>query len=238
MIKLYTFPAAFGLRNVSPFCLKVEMALTHLGIPFEIVEMSDPRKAPKGKLPYIDADGQIIADSELILCHLDDATEGRLYGELTPMQRAEGYAFTRLVEDHLYWIMVASRWLDESWFPNVKDGFFGFVPTLLRNVASGMARRQMRRTYDLHGLGRHSLDEQQGFARRDLAAISDVVSGQPFIVSDKLTAFDFTVAGLLAGLIDNQPETWMTRIAADYPALREYAERVQGTVGVFARFNR
>ena len=31
MIQLYTFPEAFGLRNVSPFCLKIEMALTWLG---------------------------------------------------------------------------------------------------------------------------------------------------------------------------------------------------------------
>ena len=59
MIKLYTFPPACGLRNVSPFCLKVEMALSYLEIPFEIVEISDPRKAPKGKLPYVDIDGQI-----------------------------------------------------------------------------------------------------------------------------------------------------------------------------------
>ena len=35
MIGLYTFPEAFGLRNVSPFCLKVEMALHHLGERYE-----------------------------------------------------------------------------------------------------------------------------------------------------------------------------------------------------------
>ena len=40
----------------------------------------------------------------------------------------------------------------------------------------------------------------------------------------------------LAGLIDNEPATWLTHVAADYPALGEYAERVQDAVGVFARF--
>ena len=38
MIQLETFPPAFGLRNVSPFCLKTEMLLTSLQLPFEIIE--------------------------------------------------------------------------------------------------------------------------------------------------------------------------------------------------------
>lgn len=237
MIKLYTFPAAFGLRNVSPFCLKVEMALAWLEIPFEILETPDPRKGPKGKLPFVEIDGEIISDSELILHRLDEMTNGRLYGELTEKQKAQGYAFTRLAEDHLYWILVASRWLDKSWFENIKEGFFGAAPAVLRSAVSGIAQRKVRQTYDLHGLGRHNLKEQEEFARRDLAAISDAVSTQLFIVGNTVTAFDFTVASMLAGMLDNTPPTWLTKVAEEYPALREYAERVQKTVGVFARLN-
>lgn len=49
MNTVYIFPPAFGLRNASPFCLKIEMALRYLNIEFTIEEVSDPRKAPKGK---------------------------------------------------------------------------------------------------------------------------------------------------------------------------------------------
>jgi glutathione S-transferase len=106
---------------------------------------------------------------------------------------------------------------------------------VLRSAVSGIAQRKVRQTYDLHGLGRHNLKEQEEFARRDLAAISDVVSTQPFIVGESLTAFDFTLGSMLAGLLDNKPATWITKVAEEYPALREYAERVQKTVGVYAR---
>ena len=123
MIKLYAFPEAFGLRNVSPFCLKVEMALTYLNDEYEIVEESNPRKSPKGKLPYIVINGESIADSEIILEHLDQIHNGALYGHLSDDEYARGYAFTRLAEDHLYWLMVASRWLDDDWFPNIVEGF-------------------------------------------------------------------------------------------------------------------
>ena len=235
MIKLYTFPEAFGLRNVSPFCLRVEMALAYLGLDFEIVLEHDPRKSPKGKLPFIIDDGLTIPDSELIFQHLDQKTGGGLYGQLKPGEYGQGIAYTRLADDHLYWIMVASRWLDDSWFPNVQQGFFAAFPPLLRTLVGTVARRQMRQTYNLHGLGRHSFEEQQGFARRDLGALADALTGKSYLVGERLTVFDFSVASLLAGLIDNQPPTWVSTLATEYPALQEYAERVQADVGVYAR---
>jgi glutathione S-transferase len=235
MVKLYTFPETFGLRNVSPFCLKVEMALTHIGVEYEIVEEKDPRKSPKGKLPYVVINGESIADSEIILEHLDQIHNGALYGNLSDDEYARGYAFTRLAEDHLYWLVVASRWLDDDWFPNIVNGFFDFVPRLIRPLASKAARKQVFKTLDLHGLGRHNLDEQAGFARRDLSTLSRAVASQPFITGERLTAFDFAVASLLSGIYDQQPATWITPIAQDFPKLQDYAERVQDTVGVFAR---
>ena len=183
MMKLVTFPPSFGLRNVSPFCLKVEMLLASLGLEFEIEEQSDPRKAPKGKLP----------------------------------------------------VLVASRWLDDAWWPNVVEGFFGFVPRLVRPLAAGAARRQVAKTYQLHGLGRHTLEEQRGFARRDLAALEAGVSDGGFLTGAEPNVHDFAVAALLAGIYDQQPGSWLTPIAREHAKLHEYTERVQARVGVWAR---
>ena len=110
---LHTLPAAFGQRNPSPFCLKVEMALTRLGLEFTNAASLELNKAPKGKMPWLEDDGVIVADSELILEHIDRKTNGALYGDLTPVEVGKGTAFLRLAEDHLYWMIVASRWLDE-----------------------------------------------------------------------------------------------------------------------------
>jgi glutathione S-transferase len=235
VITLYTFPEAFALRNVSPFCLKVEMALTHLGEEFEICMERDPRKSPKGKLPYIVADGVEMPDSELIFEYLDKKSDGGLYGNLTPAEIAQGTAFTRLTEDHLYWIVVASRWLDDAWFPNIKTGFFSYIPAPIRSLVGFIAQRQVRQTYNLHGLGRHSLEEQKEFARRDMQAIAAIVSEQGYITGARLTAFDFNVVGLLSGMLDQKPATWINAVASEFPALRDYAERVQTEMNVFAR---
>ncbi len=235
MITLYTFPEAFGLRNVSPFCLKVEMALKYLALDYQIEFESDPRKAPKGKLPYIVVDGKTIADSELIFEFLDEKTQGGLFGNLSAADKAQGTAFTRLSEDHLYWMIVASRWLDDDWWPNIVKGFFSGIPAIVRGFVTTMARKQVRQTYDLHGLGRHTRAEQEGFARRDLQAISDAIEGRSYIVGQQMSAYDFVVAGMLSGALDHQPSSWVTQIANEFPELQRYADGIQEEVGVFGR---
>ena len=62
-VKLYQFPPAWGLPNPSPFCMKLEVFLRLAEIPYEVVTWPDPRKAPKGKLPFIEHEGTRIADS-------------------------------------------------------------------------------------------------------------------------------------------------------------------------------
>lgn len=234
MITLYTLPAAFSLRNPSPFCLKVEMALTYLKLDFDVATEANPAKAPKGKMPWL-VDGEVIPDSELILDYLDNKTNGGLFGHLTEQEVAVGTAFTRLAEDHLYWLMVASRWLDDEWFKVVKKDFFGFMPAPVGFLVSKMARRQVNKTYQLHGLGRHSMEEQAAFARKDLQAIAAQTRLHPYIAGERLTHYDFAVASMIAGLMDNKPATWVSRIAEETPGLRDYAERIQAEMNVYCR---
>jgi glutathione S-transferase len=234
MIKFYRLPAAFGLRNPGPFALKVEMALTHLNLEFETINTLDLPNAPKQKAPWIEDDG-IIPDSEIILQYLDQKTGGGLFGHLTPDEIGVGTAYARLAEDHLYWIMVASRWLDEDWFPNVKQGFFGNLKWPLSAIVPGVALRTVKKTYNLHGLGRHTLEEQRGFLQRNIDAIKGRLDTRDYIASDRLTAFDFAVASMLAGAMDNKPDTWVSKMLNQEPVLQAYTERVQSDVGVYCR---
>ena len=236
MITFYTLPPAFGQRNPSPFCLKVEMALKHLQLEFTTKTTLELNKAPKGKVPWLDDDG-IIADSEIILVHLDKKTNGGLFGDLTPQEMAVGTAFTRLAEDHLNWIIVATRWLDPVWFEVVKRDFFSNLPLLLRKIVPLIARRSVRQTYHLHGLGRHSMKEQRNFAQRDLQALAAQVEANGYIASKRITVHDFAVASVLAALMDNQPPTWLSIMANEMQSLRDYIDRVQAETGVYCREN-
>jgi hypothetical protein len=70
MITLYTFGPYFGLPDGSPFVIKAMLLLKFAGL-----EYSENRggygKAPKGKLPYINDGGLIVADSTFVRFHIE-----------------------------------------------------------------------------------------------------------------------------------------------------------------------
>ncbi len=78
MITLFQFPAAFNVPNASPYCLKLETWLRLAGLEYQVKVVSDPRKAPKGKLPYVRIEGEAIGDSEIVI-----RTLGERYGSLS-----------------------------------------------------------------------------------------------------------------------------------------------------------
>ena len=235
VIELYTLGGAFGMRSVSPFCLKLEMLLAHLDLDYSLVIEPDPRKAPKGKMPWAKIDGEILADSEIIIEVIDRRTDGLVYAGLTPQECAYGLGLVRLAEEHLYWLMAAARWLDDDWWPNVKRDFMKIIPAFIRTPVSSLIRRRMKQTVMLQGLGAHTLEEQLGFARRDLAALQDAVSESQFLFGEKVSVFDMGIAAIMAGIYDNQPATRLTYIANEFSVLKAYTERVQSSLGVYGR---
>jgi glutathione S-transferase len=61
-IRLFQFPRLFSIPNLSPFCSKLETWLRIAGIPYDVVDTPNPRKSPKGKLPFIEDAGLRIGD--------------------------------------------------------------------------------------------------------------------------------------------------------------------------------
>ena len=58
MIILYTSGPYFGLPDPSPFVMKAEVLPKMADLPYE-ADTTGFNKAPKGKLPYINNDGEI-----------------------------------------------------------------------------------------------------------------------------------------------------------------------------------
>src|ERR1700733_1192744 len=105
MITLYAFGSNFGLPDPSPFVMKTEVHLKMAKLGYRREE-GGPQGAPKGKLPYIDDDGMVIADSVFIRDYLERTYNVDFDWGLNDNQRAFAWTVERMVEDHLYWIMV------------------------------------------------------------------------------------------------------------------------------------
>ena len=94
MIKLYQYVPAWGIPNLSPFCVKVETYLIMAGLPYEVVD-AIPLQGPKGKLPFIEDNGKRIGDSRFIIEYLKQNYGDRVDGHLTPPERAVSNAMQR-----------------------------------------------------------------------------------------------------------------------------------------------
>ena len=72
MITLYTFGPYYGPTTPmpAPSSSKVMLLLKFAGLPYR-EDRNGLAKAPKGKLPYIDDDGEIVADPTFIRFHIE-----------------------------------------------------------------------------------------------------------------------------------------------------------------------
>src|SRR5215510_15781373 len=152
MITLYTFGPRFTLPDPSPFVTKAEVLLKMAGVPYR-TDTNGFNKAPKGKLPYIDDDGERIADSTFIRWHLERKYGIDLDRGLSAEQRAIGWAFEKMAEDQLYWTLVHARWVDDANFARGPKRFFRKVPAPARPVVVALIRRNVRGRLDAHGMG-------------------------------------------------------------------------------------
>ena len=120
MLRLYQFERTWGIPNLSHFCCKIETYLRMAGIEYEI-KPTLPLTAPKGKLPYLEDGDTKLGDSQFIIQHLktnnNDLDEG-----LNKTELALSLAMQRLLEEHLYWATMYSRWqyTDTNWQVNKK----------------------------------------------------------------------------------------------------------------------
>ena len=185
-------PRPWGMPNFSPFCAKLETYLRMAGIPHE-VRPADMARAPKGKIPYVELDGLLIGDSQLVIDELVRARGDTLDAHLDARQRALGHAVRRMLEEGTYFTSVYLRWVDDEGFRVLRPEFGKMFPALLRPVLFPMVRNQVRKSLRGQGTGRHTKDEILAIARRDIDALSTILGESEHLLGDRPSSYDATV---------------------------------------------
>jgi len=225
MITLYSFGPAFGLPDPSPFVTKADVLLKMSGQPYR-TDTGGFNKAPKGKLPYIDDDGTKIADSTFIRWHLEKKYGVDFDRGLNAEQRAVAWAFEKMLEDNLYWILVIERWVPNGNFDKGPRTFFRSVPTPMRSLVINMVRRKVRSYAKAHGMGRHRPDEQRALGERGIESVAAWLGDKPFFMGSEPTGVDATVFAFVAGALCPLFESPVREAAERYANLKRYVGRM------------
>ena len=226
-ITLYQFPTAFGLPNASPFCMKVESYLRMAGIAYTARNGMYLMRAPKKKLPYIDHDGLIVADSHLIIDHLKSAFGDPLDAALTVAQRAQGTVILRLLEDSLYWVLLYGRWIDARGWPLTRQAFFGDLAVPLRWFVPRLARRGIAQELYAQGTGRHAAEDIYRIGNADLDALSFLLGEQAYFLGAEPSSVDAAAYAFLANILDAPFDLPPRQAARSHANLAAYCARMR-----------
>ena len=225
-IKLFQFPRMFGIPNLSPFCCKLETWLRIAGIPYEVVDTLDPRKAPKGRLPFIEDGGVRIADSSFIIDHLVATRRVDPDAHLDASQRTLGLLVQRTLEEHYAPVLAYTHLVRDEGVRHTRARFDP-LPAIIRPFVANTVRRAIQKRLWDRGLLRHTHDEIVADAIRDWKAVLAAMSDGPFFFGAQPSTIDAVVFGVLATSILTPIESPIRDFLRAQPRLVDYAERVR-----------
>ena len=225
MLELTVFPPAFSEISGSPFTIKAMCLLEQSGQPYTVKFDPDPRKAPKGKLPVLTHGSKIIPDSEQIRDYMEQSFGVDYDAGLTTTERGHSRSLIRMIDEHMYFIILASRWQNDAHWPTTRAELFRRMPKLLNKIVPNQIRKKVIQGLIGQGVGRHSEMEQRDRAEKDIAAIAAILGDKKFLFGDTATAADYSTVPMLRAITCFQIENPLTELLTSRPVLMAYIAR-------------
>ena len=228
MITLYSYPPLFGVADNNGYGLKIFAFLRLAGLSFVHEHVFDASAAPRGQLPYIIDDGEVIGDSETILDHLTAKHRLTIDAALTAQQRRQNLLITRLLDD-LYWVMSYSRWKDERFWPAFQAALLREHPNLTA-ADLAKAREFNAQRYHFQGIGRYTPDAAYARGLADLDVLDHVISDEGYVHGAKPTRIDAGLYGFIANIHFYDIDTPLKQFVAAHPKLVNHCMAIHNKI--------
>ncbi|XGW17123.1 hypothetical protein V3C99_002048 [Haemonchus contortus] len=228
IVYLYQFPRSAHMPNVSPFCLKVETFLKANKIPYEVRPLLMGR-SKYGLLPFIELNGEHIADSQIIIHRLTEHFKTKTL--LIPRDEAIARTIDRMTDNHTFLLLCQFKVLSSG-----TNDFFSMTlseagaPKLLIPLLAYFFREKAANRVT-GSLGHFSNEDFKMFLKKDYDAYRDLLGDQKFLFGDEINAVDCTVFGTLAtALYHPAPSYAKDLLKEEYPTLVAYLDRIRDQV--------
>lgn len=226
--KLYQFPRGdWGIANESPFCMKLECFLRMVNIPYDIVEIANPKKAPHGKVPFFVYEGKELLDSGYIIDYLNKSLNHPLDSHLSNEELQIARLTQRSLEEHLYWGIVHSRWIDDKGFKLFTEPYQALFPFPLNRIITRLIRREVAKELWYQGLGRHDVKKMYALCVEDLEAVVALLADKPFFFGEKPSTIDACIYAHFAAILYQPWDTPLYAYLSQQKNAIAYCERMQ-----------
>jgi glutathione S-transferase len=169
----------------------------------------------------------VISDSRLIKAHLETRHGVDFGGDYSARALGQGLAIERMLEDHLYFFLIDTRWLQPDSFAAGPAQFFDEVPAVLRGFVRRMMLKRAQRKVDLQGTGGLTAAEKLALVRRAIDGLEAVIAGQNYILGGRVCGVDATAYGFLASMAAPHFRSEQGAYLRKKPDLGGYLARMQ-----------
>ena len=223
MLTLYQF-------EISPFCDKIRRILNVKHVPYAIEEvpptktLSVVRKLnPAGKLPFLVADGTVVADSTDIAWWLEAKyPEPRLVPD-DPRERGLCHVLEDWADESLYFYEMRLRFTLPHNARRFIPELVKYEGSLVRASAPYAMPFVLKSQVSSQGVGKRPLDVVLRDVERHVDALAGIVGDGEWLIGDRLTIADVSV---FAQLFCIRASDEGGRIVAARPNVAAWMERV------------
>merc|ERR1719373_466126 len=207
MVYLFQFTRSPQIPSISPFCLKLESWLKLHGIKYQNVDHKCKFRSKKGMLPFIEMNGEEIADSNIIIETLSKKFDKEMPAELTQDQKNVQHAMIAMVENHLHWTIVYWKSKDvdnilKGYKLNLQSAIGSKAPASLLNFyfKYTFCRKGLKKVRS-NGMGVHTAEEIENFGKKDLQTLSEMLGEKEFFFGDEPAMLDLVVFSHVGQLV-------------------------------------
>jgi glutathione S-transferase len=186
----------------------------------------------KGQVPFIELNGRQFADSNFIIEHLIQTYNLSIDRNLATRERAEARAFTVLIEESLFRCLAYDRSRNFSWLASEKGllpHLNGLKKFLFQKVFLKQLQNNIKKNLVCQGYGRHSPEEIEEIAKKDLNSLSNFLNDKRFLFGDKPSTVDAALFGTLVQFTDTPLNNDKLKlfIEQNTPNLIEFVKRMK-----------
>ncbi|CAH0385984.1 unnamed protein product [Bemisia tabaci] len=163
-------------------------------------------RSKKGQLPFVELNGEEIADSSFIIKELGKKFGKDLDATLTNEQKNNSHALISMIENHFLWVMLWWKTKNPDDFVkgyklNLQTILNSKMPIALLNIFFKFSYcRKGAKKAKAQGIGVHTPEEIIDFGKNDLKVLTDVLGEKPYFFGNDPTTLDVVVFANLAQL--------------------------------------
>jgi len=234
VVYVYQFSRTPTVPNISPFCLKVETWLKLNGVKFENIQHFNKLRSKRGLLPFVEFNGEEIADSEFIISTLGEKLGKDMDDGLGQEQKGVQHAMMTMVDNHLHWCFLSWQTRDvtntiKGYKLNLQDIMNSKVPNnVLSFVIKHTYFRKSLTKIKAAGFAGYTAEEIEAMGKKDLDVLGALLGEKQFFFGDEPRMLDLKAFVYLSLILNVDKEV-------ECP-LRDYIEeKNKNLVGMYNR---